>query len=158
MITRQVGDILFGGGDDRDWRIERILLGGMGVVYVISATDDTKHVDIRSDIYSFGVMLFQMITGRLPFVGRSWKMFESLHKTELPPTHCIEQNSLRGILEICLAKEKTRPIAYGWKRRSLPIFTFSSTSIRKDHFNRCPISSSPTSQKTEQTPNDSVTP
>ena len=47
--------------------------------------DDVKHVDIRSDIYSFGVMLFQMVTGKLPFVGSTVQELEHLHKRNAPP-------------------------------------------------------------------------
>jgi tetratricopeptide (TPR) repeat protein/tRNA A-37 threonylcarbamoyl transferase component Bud32 len=65
---------------------------------------DSKHVDVRADVYSFGVMLFQMATGRLPFNGRSWQEFERLHRTEAPPSLTGELASLDGIVKSCLAK------------------------------------------------------
>lgn len=65
---------------------------------------DSKHVDVRADVYSFGVMLFQMATGRLPFNGRSWQDFERLHRTEAPPSLTGELASLDGIVKSCLAK------------------------------------------------------
>lgn len=47
--------------------------------------EDVSKVDIRSDVYSFGVMFFQMLTGRLPFIGRSCNEFYLNHKLETPP-------------------------------------------------------------------------
>lgn len=53
--------------------------------------DDAKHVDARADIYSFGVMLFEMVTGEVPFKGRTWGELKEAHKTQPVP-------SLRGRL------------------------------------------------------------
>lgn len=45
----------------------------------------TKHVDHRADIYALGITLYQMISGRLPFVGDDILQLIMAHFTEKPP-------------------------------------------------------------------------
>jgi serine/threonine protein kinase len=47
---------------------------------------DSKAVDIRADIYAFGVVLFQMITGELPFHGRTIARLDRAHSNYAPPS------------------------------------------------------------------------
>jgi serine/threonine protein kinase len=45
----------------------------------------SRGVDHRTDIYALGVILFEMMTGHLPFMGRSIEEFMHLHLFETPP-------------------------------------------------------------------------
>jgi eukaryotic-like serine/threonine-protein kinase len=43
-------------------------------------------LDGRSDLYSLGIVLFEMLTGRLPFEGETPEQFMTAHLETLPPT------------------------------------------------------------------------
>jgi serine/threonine-protein kinase len=43
-----------------------------------------EHVDGRTDIYALGAILYEMLTGRLPFEGQSVMAILSKHLTEMP--------------------------------------------------------------------------
>jgi serine/threonine protein kinase len=66
--------------------------------------DDAKHVDVRADIYSFGVMLYEMVIGRRPFAGRTWQELERAHRMQPPPALMAQNTELRKIVDVCLAK------------------------------------------------------
>src|SRR5262249_12149137 len=66
--------------------------------------DDVKHVDVKADVYSFGVMLFQLITGRLPFAGKTLLEYKRLHQTVKHPERPTPFLELTDVVARCLEK------------------------------------------------------
>jgi tetratricopeptide (TPR) repeat protein len=70
---------------------------------------NTKGVDVRADVYSFGIMLFQMATGQLPFQGRTWQDFERMHTLFEPPAISgALADALNPLVRRCLEKDPSR--------------------------------------------------
>src|SRR6478752_7390433 len=44
-----------------------------------------KHADLRSDIYSVGIIMYEMFTGAVPFTGETFLGVLSKHLSEVPP-------------------------------------------------------------------------
>jgi WD40 repeat protein len=74
--------------------------------------DNLKHADVRADVYSFGVLLFQILTGRLPFFGPTWLDYKRQHQSMNPP-RCRDLVSLAdgSLVDRCLEKQPERRFA-----------------------------------------------
>ncbi|MDH5203766.1 MAG: protein kinase, partial [Nitrospirota bacterium] len=102
-----------------DFGIARTIKGkgitGAGVMigtpeYMSPEQAEVKEVDQRSDIYSLGVILYEMVTGRVPFEGETPLGIAMKHKSEVPkdPKELNAQlpEDLSRVILKCLEKDK----------------------------------------------------
>ena len=81
----------------------------VGTIYYISPEQAKgKKIDARSDLYSLGVMFYEMVTGKLPFVAENAYAIMHKHINEAPeaPTNIIPNLPLGIEQIIMMAMEK----------------------------------------------------
>jgi eukaryotic-like serine/threonine-protein kinase len=73
----------------------------------------SKDADPRADVYALGVLLFQMLTGSLPFLGETDQELMRLHLSVAPPLRSLDGRAapaLRALIAQMLGKKPaTRP-------------------------------------------------
>ena len=86
-----------------------MVMGTAGYMSPEQAQGKVKEIDQRSDIFSFGCILFEAVTGQKPFEGED--LLDSLHKIVHAPTPQIKETNadapteLQRIVRRCLAKD-----------------------------------------------------
>jgi tetratricopeptide (TPR) repeat protein len=68
-------------------------------------------VDARSDIYSLGCVLFQMLTGEPPFTGRNAPAIIARHLSERPPSAQVVRAAVPDVVEWALHKSLAKTAA-----------------------------------------------
>lgn len=115
MIDKQGNVRIMDFGIARSVQSKRIT--GEGVMigtpdYMSPEQVDGKEVDYRTDIYSLGIILYEMVTGRVPFEGDTPFSIGIKQKSE-PPKDPKELNpqlpdELSRVILKCLEKERTQ--------------------------------------------------
>jgi serine/threonine-protein kinase len=92
-------------------------LTGSGVIvgtpeYMSPEQGELREVDGRSDIYSLGVILFEMVTGRVPFEGETPLSIAMKHKNQTPRNprelNPLVSAGLADIIIKCLEKDRSK--------------------------------------------------
>ncbi|MFN0170316.1 MAG: serine/threonine-protein kinase [Bryobacteraceae bacterium] len=82
------------------------------VSYMSPEQAEGKHVDSRSDIFAFGAVLYEMVTGRRSFMGdtRMSTLAAILHHDPKPPSEWVDglPRELERLITRCLRKDPAR--------------------------------------------------
>jgi serine/threonine protein kinase/Tfp pilus assembly protein PilF len=80
--------------------------------YMSPEQAEAKEVDYRSDIYSLGIILYEMAAGRVPFEGDTALSIAIKHKGEIPKNpkqfNPNIPDDLSGVVLKCLEKDKSK--------------------------------------------------
>ena len=113
MIDRDGNVKIMDFGIARSLKAKGITGAGMMIgtpEYMSPEQVEGKETDERSDIYALGIILFEMLTGKVPFEGETPLSVALKHKTEAPPDprkiNTQVPDDLARLILRCLEKEK----------------------------------------------------
>src|SRR6266852_7043031 len=72
--------------------------------YIAPEQAQGQHVDERTDVYSLGILLYELLTGELPFSGDNFVAVAMLHINETPPRVSEKRPDIPPRLDAAVAK------------------------------------------------------
>ncbi|HEV3117459.1 MAG TPA: protein kinase, partial [Gemmataceae bacterium] len=94
--------------------IDGQVLGTPAYMSPEQASGEAHKVDGRSDVYSLGVILYQLLAGELPFKGNTRALLHQVQNDEPPPPRQLKKDVPKDLETICLkamAKEREQRYA-----------------------------------------------
>ncbi len=93
-ISKTIGSMSWG-------TAEGAMIGTPGYLSPEQANGESKNTDERADIYSAGVILYELLCGQIPFHGSVREVLQQIRAGRVPPLKSINKSIPDSLVNIC---------------------------------------------------------